>query len=446
MRVALIGSTGFIGQPVARWLIGAGHEVFGIQRGSTSTQVPGVRGLTADHHDLPVLASALARAAPAVVVEMVAYTEEDTDTLTAALPGTVRRLITISSGDVYWTYDAFRGLRTPGDAAEPLSETAPLREQLFPYRSQATGPEDLLHSYEKILVEQRARAGSPVPVTILRLPMVYGPRDQHQRVGSYLKRLAAGSSLLRLNPAEAQWRCTRGYVEDVAWAIALAVVNERATGEVYNVGEPEALTELEWAEAIAQAAGWQGRVVPGGQAAISFDSRDTIAAPTSGVHLTVEGAVYPGAWDVASTFGEVHGEASTYLNLPLPLGPVLALRAGGKRVWGEVPFQEAAFIGGASTVRGLYNDRYAGDASAYGNAELRFHLFDFGLPVPGQFGLLGLADAGRVWLTGESSGTWHHAFGGGIWLDYLDRRSTVSAVVARAEGRTGFYMRTGFAF
>jgi len=147
VRVALIGSTGFIGQPVARWLIGAGHEVFGIQRGSASTQVPGVRSLTADHHDLPVLASALARAAPAVVVEMVAYTEEDTDTLTAALPGTVRRLIMISSGDVYWTYDAFRGLRNPGDAAEPLSETAPLREQLFPYRSHATGPEDLLHSY-----------------------------------------------------------------------------------------------------------------------------------------------------------------------------------------------------------------------------------------------------------------------------------------------------------
>jgi len=184
----------------------------------------------------------------------------------------------------------------------------------------------------------------------------------------------------------------------------------------------------------------------GGQAAIAFDSRDTIAAPTSGVHLTVGGGVYPGAWDVASTFGEVHGEASTYLNLPLPLGPVLALRAGGKRVWGEVPFQEAAFIGGASTVRGLYSDRYAGDASAYGNAELRFHLFDFGLPVPGQFGLLGLADAGRVWTSGESSSTWHHAFGGGIWFDYLRRRNTMSALVARAEGRTGFYVRTGFAF
>lgn len=73
--------------------------------------------------------------------------------------------------------------------------------------------------------------------------------------------MVAGSSLLRLNSAEAQWRCTRGYVEDVAWAIALAAVNDRAAGEVYNVGEPEALTEQAWAEAIAQAASWPGRVV-----------------------------------------------------------------------------------------------------------------------------------------------------------------------------------------
>jgi len=261
VRVALIGSTGFIGQHVARWLTAGGHEVIGIQRGLSATQVPGIRNLTADHHDLPTLASALAQAAPAILVDMAAYTADDTDRLTAALPATVRRLIIISSGDVYWTYAAFRGLPVPGAAAEPLSESAPLREQLFPYRPQADGAEDRLYSYEKILVEQRARAGSPVPVTILRLPMVYGPRDPHKRVGGYLQRLATGSSSLRLNPAEAQWRCTRGYVEDVAWAIALTAVNDRAAGEVYNVGEPDALTEQAWAEAIAQAAGWPGRVV-----------------------------------------------------------------------------------------------------------------------------------------------------------------------------------------
>jgi nucleoside-diphosphate-sugar epimerase len=302
VRVAVIGSTGFIGQHVARWLTAGGHEVFGIQRGSSSTQIPGIRNLIADHQVLPALASALVQAAPTVVVDMVAYTADDTDRLTAALPATVRRLIIVSSGDVYWTYDAFRGFGDPGAVAEPLPESAPLRERLFPYRQQASGPGDLLYSYEKILVEQRARVGSPVPITVLRLPMVFGPRDPNRRVGGYLQRLATESSPLRLNPAEAQWRCTRGYVEDVAWAIALAAGNDRAAGQVYNVGEAEALTERAWAEAIAQAAGWPGQVVA-----------DPSAPPS-----------LPANWSVPLTVDTRHIRA--HLGYEEPIGRAVGLR------------------------------------------------------------------------------------------------------------------------
>ena len=52
-----------------------------------------------------------------------------------------------------------------------------------------------------------------------------------------------------------------GLVENVAHAIGLATVDERATGRIYNVGEAKALTEAEWVQAIAQAAGWRGRIV-----------------------------------------------------------------------------------------------------------------------------------------------------------------------------------------
>jgi hypothetical protein len=184
----------------------------------------------------------------------------------------------------------------------------------------------------------------------------------------------------------------------------------------------------------------------GGQMAFSFDTRDTIRAPRRGVHLNAGGSVYPSVWDVASTFGEAHGDASTYLTAALPLQPTLALRAGGKKVWGTFPFQEGALIGGNSTVRGLRNGRYLGDAAAYGNAELRLHLYDFGLPVPGELGVFGLADAGRVWVEGESPDGWHHAFGGGIWMDWMNRRNTLSLAVARSEGRNGFYLTSGFMF
>jgi hypothetical protein len=43
-------------------------------------------------------------------------------------------------------------------------------------------------------------------------------------------------------------------------------------------------------------------------------------------------------------------------------------------VVGTYPFMEAAFIGGPDTVSGFSAQRFVGDASAYGNAELRLFL------------------------------------------------------------------------
>jgi hypothetical protein len=184
----------------------------------------------------------------------------------------------------------------------------------------------------------------------------------------------------------------------------------------------------------------------GAQAALDYDSRDSKLAATRGARLLLGASVFPEVWDVESTFGEVHGEASTYLTAPIPLRPTLALRAGGKYVSGDYPFHEAAHIGGAATVRGLREHRYIGDYSAWGNAELRLSFGRARIVLPAEVGIFGLADAGRVWLDGEDSDEWHEAFGGGIWLAFLSRDGTLTAAVARGEGRNGVYVRAGFAY
>jgi len=226
MRVTVLGGTGFIGHHVTRWLVEAGADVTTIHRGHTPARVPGVRSLTADRRRA-ALSSALAAAAPSVLIDMTAYTGEDMERLLAALPASLERLVVISSGDVYWTYGAFLGLSPALPPAAPVDEGAALREQLYPYRAQAQGQEDLRYWYDKIVVERTARTGAGVPVTILRLPMVYGPEGPQRRVSGYLQRLWASGSELRLNATEAAWRCTRGYVEDVAWAIRLAALTGR---------------------------------------------------------------------------------------------------------------------------------------------------------------------------------------------------------------------------
>jgi hemolysin activation/secretion protein len=115
-------------------------------------------------------------------------------------------------------------------------------------------------------------------------------------------------------------------------------------------------------------------------------------------------------------------------------------------VWGPYPFHEAAFIGGWNTVRGFPEQRFAGDASLYGNLELRVSVRHFFVVVPGELGLFALGDAGRVFVRGEQSERWHSAIGGGLSLAFLSPTNTVS--LAAADGGEGLrmYARAGFAF
>src|SRR3989441_1150391 len=130
------------------------------------------------------------------------------------------------------------------------------------------------------------------------------------------------------------------------------------------------------------------------------------------------------------------------------VGPVykFAVRVAGKKVWGTYPLHEAAYVGGATTVRGFVEHRFAGDASVYGNVELRFSVAKFFFLVPTEVGLFGLGDAGRVFLSGETSDRWHAGAGGGLWLAFLSRANTVSVAVAHSVEGTRVYVRAGFPF
>jgi hypothetical protein len=184
----------------------------------------------------------------------------------------------------------------------------------------------------------------------------------------------------------------------------------------------------------------------GAGASLRWDTRNRARAATRGATVYAEGNYYPSVWSVQSPFGEVHGEAAAFFSAPVVLQPTLALRVGGKQVWGTYPFHEAAFIGGPGNLRGLRIQRYAGDACAWGNAELRLRLFGLKLLVPEEVGVFALTDAGRVFLDGEDSRRWHMGVGGGLWMSFLGRENTVSVAAAHSEGRTRLYVGAGFGF
>jgi len=130
------------------------------------------------------------------------------------------------------------------------------------------------HDYDKILVEQTLLGDPELLATVVRLPAVYGPGDRQHRLRSYLQRMTIGAEVpVLLDEAQARWRWTRGFVENVAAALALVVRNRSSAGRVYNVGDELTLTEREWVVRIAAQAGWGGDVVAVPQAELPPELR-----------------------------------------------------------------------------------------------------------------------------------------------------------------------------
>jgi hypothetical protein len=177
--------------------------------------------------------------------------------------------------------------------------------------------------------------------------------------------------------------------------------------------------------------------------------------PTSGVLVEAIAAVFPKAWDVEKTYGWVEGDASTDLTAGSNGRATLALRVGGKHLLGDkYPFHDAAAIGGGGVfsgqdaLRGFRPNRFIGDSSLYANADLRLYLSRFFLALPGEWGVFGFGDVGRVWWKEDPSGTdtWHTSWGGGVWIGLLARSNAVAFTVAQSDERTAFTIRAGFSF
>ena len=262
MQVLIIGGTRFIGPHVVRRLVGAGHNVTLFHRGQTQADLPEtVKHIYGDRQELSSFVAEFKAAALDVVLDMIPFTEEDARGVVSVFKDLARRLVAISSSDVYRAYGRLRRKEAGAPDPIPLEEGTPLREVLYPYRAQAQGEEDFKYHYEKILVERTVMSNAELPGTVLRLPAVYGPNDPQHRLFGYLKRMDDNRPFILLEEEQARWRWTRGYVENVADAIALAVTDERAAGGIYNVGEADALAESGWVCSIGNAAEWIGEVI-----------------------------------------------------------------------------------------------------------------------------------------------------------------------------------------
>ena len=264
-RVLVVGGTVFIGPSVVRQLAQAGHPVAVFHRGEHEIDLPDVRHIHGDRDRIAEGRREIADFAPDVVVDMRAMTETQERSVADAVRGIARRLVVVSSMDVYRAYGRLHGTE-PGPPLEPpFDEESPLREKLYVYREHtpsviAQRP-PWMDDYDKILVERVALQDSGLAGSVVRFPMVHGERDGQRRFYPIWKRMSDSRRAILMSTKAAAFRSSRTHVDNAAHAVALVATDERAAGRVYNVGEADALPWSEWALLIGKQMTWGGQLV-----------------------------------------------------------------------------------------------------------------------------------------------------------------------------------------
>ncbi len=180
--------------------------------------------------------------------------------------------------------------------------------------------------------------------------------------------------------------------------------------------------------------------------AFSNDSRNNTLFTTSGSYANVTLQSFAGLNKYSKSFTQIVSSFSLYRSLNYKHTIVLANRFGGGVTFGKTAFYQALFLDGKNNLMGYRQFRFAGQYSLYNNFELRIKLADFASYIlPGQLGIIGVYDVGRVWEKQERSNKWHSGTGGGLY--FAPAQLTVLRFIASYSAEGWYpYLSFGFRF
>jgi outer membrane translocation and assembly module TamA len=151
--------------------------------------------------------------------------------------------------------------------------------------------------------------------------------------------------------------------------------------------------------------------------------------PTGGVHISMDLDAYKGMGDYARDYARITPEIAVYQSLNARKTVVVSNRIGGIISVGQPAFYQSAFLGGQGNLLGFRQYRFAGRHAAFDNFECRVKLAEVSSYIlPGELGLSGFFDIGRVWDNNDHSDTWHNGAGAGIY--YIPAQLAVFRLIA----------------
>jgi len=244
MKVLFIGGTGFISTSVSRMAIERGMELYLLNRGIRSSEIPGAYQLTGDIHNPESMRNALKDLKFDVVVDWIAFTPEDIERDLSVFRGRTKQFVFISSASAY---------------QKPvvnyiITESTPLKNPYWDYSRNKIACEDLL---------MKAYRDEDFPVTIVRpsytyatyLPVAIGG------FGGYTlaDRLLKGQPIIVHGDGTSLWVNT--HAEDFAKGFLGLLGNEKAIGQAFHITSDEVLTWNQIYQTIADGLGVEAKII-----------------------------------------------------------------------------------------------------------------------------------------------------------------------------------------
>ncbi len=241
MKVLLIGGTGTISMAITRRLAQQGHEVFLINRGSRSSELPGnVTVLNASIDDEAAVTRLTRGMYFDAVGEFIGFVPEQAERDFRLFSGKTRQYIFISSASAYQ-----KPLSSP-----VITESTPLSNPYWQYsRDKIACEEYLMRQYRE----------NGFPVTIIRPSHTYDERSVplgvHGNGGSWqvIKRMAEGKPVIIHGDGTSLWTITHN--SDFAKAYCGLVGNIHAIGQTFHITSDESLTWDQIYQIIADSLG-----------------------------------------------------------------------------------------------------------------------------------------------------------------------------------------------
>ncbi|WP_289043125.1 metallophosphoesterase [uncultured Olleya sp.] len=164
------------------------------------------------------------------------------------------------------------------------------------------------------------------------------------------------------------------------------------------------------------------RLFAGLEGNFNYKSFDNGANPTRGMTLGIDVGAKTEVKDTKYTYGFINSELGFYNALSTNRKLVLKTDVRSQLRFGDdLIFYQAANIGGNNGLRGYRLQRFTGQNSLTGSADVRYSFNQFKTKtLPLQLGVFLGGDVGRVWIKQGESKIWHNDYGLGFWVTAAD--------------------------